>query len=313
VSYLVMGLRGRLGNNLWEFASGLGMARAIGAELLFDAHRVPAQVQFLPELLGSHYREATAAELRRVGVASTRDGTAPTVARFALRHTHALARRVRGKGPGQLVRRELTGLYRPELFALDPPVYVSGFFQDETFFRDLGDEVAAWMQGWPDDGASLADLGTTVAVSFRRGDYNLFEAGLPLEYYDRAMRMVAEEVDAPTFVLFGDDPAFVEMFAERAQQRGHAVVSALPRGEHPLTQLRLLGECDHAILANSTFAWWGAWLGDRRAEARRIVLAPPGWFGVNLRAGWREVDVRGVAPGHTLEAIGRAATYSEPS
>jgi hypothetical protein len=307
-----MGLRGRLGNNLWEFASGLGIARALDAELLFDGHRVPEPVRYLPELLGANYREATAAELRRVGVASIREGTAPTVARFALRRSHELVRRVQRKGQGQYVTHDATAGFRPELFALDLPVYLSGYFQDEAFFAAIDDEVAAWMR-WPADGATLPDHPDTVAVSFRRGDYNLFEAGLPLDYYDRAMQMVADEVGAPTFVLFGDDPEFVELFAERAERRGHTVASALPMGEHPLTQLRLLGECDHAILANSTFAWWGAWLGDRRAADGRIVIAPSGWFGRNHRSGWRSLDeVEGRAVAHDLSTYRPAAAYSDP-
>jgi hypothetical protein len=301
-----------LGNNLWEFASGLGMARATGAVLLFDGHRVPEPVHLLPELLGVHYREATPAELRRVGVASTRQGTGPTVARFALRTAHELARRARHKGPGQYVTHDTTAGFRPELFALDLPVYLSGYFQDEAFFAAVADEVAACMQ-WPDDGASLAGHRDTVGVSFRRGDYNLFEAGLPLDYYDRAMRLVADELEAPTFVLFGDDPAFVEMFAERAQRRGHEVVSALPLGHHPLTQLRMLAECDHAILASSTFAWWGGRLGDRHHTDGRIVVAPTGWFGRNQRPGWREVDeVPGASVAHDLATYGPAAAASDP-
>jgi hypothetical protein len=42
-----------------------------------------------------------------------------------------------------------------------------------------------------------------------------------------------------------------------------------------LTQLALLGACDHSVIANSSFAWWGAWLGDRQERpTRRLVLAP---------------------------------------
>lgn len=304
-----MGLRGRLGNNLWEFAAGLGIARALDAELLFDCHRVPEHVRFLPQLLGENYREATAAELRGVGVASVRAGTAPTVARFALRRTHELGRRLRGKSRGVLDLLDHTDVFRPEFFALDPPVYLTGYFQDLAFFAGVTDEVAAWMQ-FPNDGASLPDGRDTVAVTFRRGDYNLFEAGLRVDYYDRAMQAVADELGAPTFVLFGDDPEFVDLFAERAVQRGHSVVSALPLGHHPLTQLRLVGECNHAILANSTFSWWGAWLGDRRGGAGRIVIAPKGFFGRNLRDGWRELEeVPGTAVTYDLSAYKARAAF----
>ena len=33
--------------------------------------------------------------------------------------------------------------------------------------------------------------------------------------------------------------------------------------------------CDHAVIANSSFGWWGAWLGE---DADSVVAAPRVWF-----------------------------------
>jgi hypothetical protein len=210
-----------------------------------------------------------------------------------------------------VVRGDLTDRYRPELLALDPPVYVTGFFQDEAFLEGLEGELVTSLR-WPDDVSLPDDLANTVAVSFRRGDYNQYDACLTLDYYDRAMRIVATEVTAPTFVLFGDDPEFVELFAERARRGGHAVVSGLELGSGPLTQLRLMGACDHAVVANSTFAWWGAWLGDQRREPGRIVVAPDRWFSRAQPVRWRGLEI---VPGehwtNTLVDHSPAAAMSE--
>ena len=310
VSYIVMALRGRLGNNLWQFASGLGIARALDARLCFDCHRVPEPVRLLPELIGANYEEVTPAELRRVGVASFRPGPRAALERFALRQAHDYARRALGKSPAQVILYDGGDDFRAELFEHDLPAYVAGYFQDERFFATVADEVAGAIR-WPGGTTSIPDdLGTTVAVSFRRGDYNLFGAGLPLDYYDRAMRILDDTVGRPTFVLFGDDPAFVDLFAERAEHRGYSVFSALPLGHDPITQLRLMSECDHAILANSSFAWWGAWVGDRRNERGRTVIAPAG-SATSIREHWTPLEeVPGIATTYDLSTFGPPAAWS---
>ncbi len=67
------------------------------------------------------------------------------------------------------------------------------------------------------------------------------------------------------------------MFVERSERRGRVAVSALASGRDPITQLGLLSECDHAVPSNSTFAMWGASLGDRRGGPERAVIAPAGF------------------------------------
>jgi len=65
-----------------------------------------------------------------------------------------------------------------------------------------------------------------------------------------------------------------------ARQPAHAVARVHgPRASRDVAracteQMALAAQCDHALIANSTYAWWCAWLGDQRSDERRTVIAP---------------------------------------
>ena len=106
-------------------------------------------------------------------------------------------------------------------------------------------------------------------IHIRRGDYlnrgtKEFHGLLPLEYYQRAVNYIKERVPNVTFDVFTDDPDMKEFM-------GYPVVSS--GNQH--VDLHTMTKYSHAVLANSTFGWFGAWLGEKPGQ---IVVAPKQWF-----------------------------------
>jgi hypothetical protein len=274
---VIVELHGRLGNQLFQYASGWGLCRQRDADLAFRSHRVAGADLLLPSLLGDRYREATAAELRRVGHVDDATPLARLEHR-ALVHGTRVARKVRGRTAPSVAVWERPGVYRPWIAEVDLPVYLQGHLQSERYFASVADEVFDTIR-FPAGAARLpADAGTTLGLSFRRGDYNSLGWALPLAYYDDAVRLVGDKVPVDTIVLFGDDDAFLELAAARYASTAR-IVDAVALGRDPVTQLDLLASCDHCVIANSSFAWWGAWLGDHRVQGTDRVVVSPAEYG----------------------------------
>jgi hypothetical protein len=43
----------------------------------------------------------------------------------------------------------------------------------------------------------------------------------------------------------------------------------------------LMSRTTHHIIANSSYSWWGAWLGEKEDT---VIIAPKSWFGQHLDA-----------------------------
>jgi hypothetical protein len=93
-------------------------------------------------------------------------------------------------------------------------------------------------------------------------------------YYARAIDHIREKVPGVRFFVFSDDPWWCrEHFSKDFTFVDYNLASA-----HE--DLWLMSLCNHAIIANSTFSWMGAWLGDQQKD--RIVIAPSKWFRIGL-------------------------------
>ncbi len=264
---IVVELRGRLGNQLFQFAAGYALARAHDADLFFDDAPQHAGDLLLPELVGEHFRRPDERLLLRLGHRDPREER--TAARY-VRSWVAQARSRLTKHPLH-VRERSPHRVDPAVVAAEPPYFLRGFLQSERYFVEVADEVAAAVR-LPDTPA--LGPGPVVAVSYRRGDYVGYPYLLPMTYYDAALERVCAEVQPGTIVVFSDDHEFAALVAPRLERFAPTRVGV---ARHPTHVLAEMAACDHFVISNSSFAWWAAWLAERR-PGRHLVVAPDGWL-----------------------------------
>jgi hypothetical protein len=179
------------------------------------------------------------------------------------------------------------GRYDEQILSMNLPTLLLGWFQSDRYFRHVADEVVQRLRLPQVMLARPPQSPPIVALSFRRGDYVRMGWELPFSYYEKALALMTSEVPDATFLVFSDDPEFARLATDWASRYGPAT-NAYDFSDGALEQLVLASECDHAVIANSSFAWWGAWLGDQRGgSGTRLVIAPEAYrqrFGPDILA-----------------------------
>lgn len=186
--------------------------------------------------------------------------------------------------------------FMPAVMDVRPPVYLQGYWQSEKYFHDIAEIIRADCTiATPPDNANH-HLGnairncTAVSVHVRRGDYvsnaktNSVHGTCDVAYYQRAVQEIRNKVSSPHFFVFSDDPHWA---------RTHLTFDWNPvfvnhnEADRNYEDLRLMTLCKHHIIANSSFSWWGAWLG---TNPGKIVIAPKRWFATS------KIDDRDLVP-----------------
>jgi len=170
--------------------------------------------------------------------------------------------------------------FRPEWMRVVGGAFISGFFACHAYPAHVRSLLLQELQikaPLPMDVCQHVDhlqQHESVAVCFRRGDYaQITDIGImPVDYYRRAMAAVRERVPSARFYIFSDEPD--EAYRQLGEM-GAELVEWANADRPPPQKLAILQACRHYILANSTFGWWAAWLGQRPES---VITRPSLWY-----------------------------------
>ena len=167
--------------------------------------------------------------------------------------------------------------YVQSLFHLGKNVYLDGYFQCYKFFEEYRDDILnQYTLCNPLSTYSLEQekiiqsKKQSVGIHIRRTD--VVNAGdlVSIDYYLVAIERMQKKILDAHYFFFSDDPAWVKKQASRFSHIQFTIMdgNAIDRGHE---DLYLLSKCKHQIIANSTFSWWGAWLNTNKDK---IVMFP---------------------------------------
>ena len=182
--------------------------------------------------------------------------------------------------------------FNEELFNTCPDnVNLDGYFQTEKYFKNIEKEIREDFQFHDEIYQPCKEMidsigdGRKIFLHIRRGDPKLRWAYVNIEhahpvqtwdYYEEALKYFPEDVPV---IVFSD---VIEWCKEQDFFKGDRFIFSETTDEFadgqrvPWTDLCLMSLCTDAIIANSSYSWWGAWLMD---NPEKVVVAPKKWFG----------------------------------
>lgn len=274
-------LRGGLGNQLFQYATGRAHALRTNRELFLDLSRLDRDRG--PEVAKRSLHVDSFDISEHYTVKSENSNRSNIISDRVPRALAAIS-------PHLGMR--LFGLYsenHPQKFdshVLDFPsdITLNGYWQSERYFEEYADTlreeitVSEPIRGENAKWYDQIQEASSVSVHIRRGDYVSLGNALPPAYYRQSLTRIHKETGAESLFFFSDDMDWVrthneELLPESVDFDVNYV--ECNDGETAHEDLRLMRTCDSHVIANSTFSWWGAWLDG--SDMNRVI-APNYWF-----------------------------------
>ncbi len=154
-------------------------------------------------------------------------------------------------------------------------IFLYGYFQDAEMAFSVRNIILSKIMDIPEK-IRLASEKKYIAVSVRCGkDY--IDYGWPIcseDYFKDSVREIVNEkyLDKPFEILiFSDD-------IDRAKKMNISTNCKYIEGASSIEQLYLMMQCCDFVLSNSSFSWWGAFLGLKNDS---IIIAPDCWYDIH--------------------------------
>lgn len=176
-------------------------------------------------------------------------------------------------------------------------IYLNGYFQSEKYFNHRRADILRIFQFPELDHKNnkikeeILKAENSISIHVRRGDYLKPEVlkhhgVLTTQYYQEALNIINKKLPNYTIFVFSDDPSYCEEVLFNEEKNVNFITG---NEEDAWKDMCLMSHCQHHIVANSSFSWWGAWLSQ---SEKGMKIAPKKW----LNAPDTEFDINDIIP-----------------
>ena len=191
-----------------------------------------------------------------------------------------------------LIYREPRFQYTPlPVIPEDKNVKLYGYFQSYKYFHESRSSIFKMIRLTKSKESILSKFSenffqNTISLHFRIGDYKNLQhchPVLPFEYYKMALQRLIEDTEKDSWkVLYFYEKQNTDEVKGHIEtlkkQFPNLVFEGIDHDLEDWEQLTTMSLCQHNIIANSSFSWWGAYMNDNENK----VYYPNIWFGPAL-------------------------------
>ena len=182
------------------------------------------------------------------------------------------------------VHKEYTFNYSHIKYNIGENLLLEGYFQSEKYFLNNKDYIINLFK--PTESIKqiilerLPNVQNSISIHIRRGDYLTnpnYHPQQSIEYYTSAINLLGIDKN---YLIFSDDLNGVKSMFDFLPNKQFVSL-----GKDYL-ELYSISMCEHNIICNSTFGWWGAYLNENKDKK---IIGPNNWFGPS--AGLNSSDI----------------------
>lgn len=268
---IITRLMGGLGNQMFQYALGrrLALDRKVPFKLDLSWFRSHHDRKYLLENFKIKADIASAPEIDRFKM--TRNPKIQKLSETVIRHLpfYYLFPTVKERNIS----------FDPRILKARTDAYFIGYWQSENYFKPISSiirtdyQLKRHMSTEAVNIYQLINSTESVSVHIRRGDYlTIPRLGIcSLDYYQNAHEYILGQLHNPYFFVFSDD---IKWSKENLGFLTPVCFVNLHTSDKDVEELVLMSNCQHQIIANSSYSWWGAWL---NTHANKHVIAPRKW------------------------------------